>query len=487
MLPSPAEQPALCVDLDGTLVATDLLWESVIALLRCQPLALLSLPLWLLRGRAHLKRRIAERVALDPSTLPFRPEVVSHIARRREEGCRTILATASDELLARLVAEHLGVFDLVVASDGERNLKGVAKLEALQRVLGGAPFDYIGDSEADVPLWKAAASAFLVAPRPGLARRLETEGLRPQVLVERGGWKPFARAIRPQQWAKNVLVFVPLIMAHEVGNVGRVTRALVCFGSFCLCASGVYLVNDLLDLDSDRLHASKRNRPLAAGEVSIPVAAGAAVVLLAAGLAFAAARLSLASAGLLALYASLATAYSLKLKRMMVVDVLALAGLYTLRILTGGVAAEVRVSSWLLAFSMFFFLSLAFVKRYTELAGLPPEAAGLARGRGYSAIDIELIRVVGPTSGFVATLVFVLYISLSPDVVQHYPDASVLYFVCPVILYWLMRIWFLAQRRLISEDPVLFALKDRTSLIAGTLVVALFTLASYLRLPTLYH
>jgi 4-hydroxybenzoate polyprenyltransferase len=188
---------------------------------------------------------------------------------------------------------------------------------------------------------------------------------------------------------------------------------------------------------------------------------------------------------MLALYVVLTTAYSLKLKRKMVVDVLTLAGLYTLRILTGGIAAEVRVSSWLLAFSMFLFLSLAFVKRYTELAGLPPDAGGQARGRGYSAIDIELVRVVGPTSGYIATLVFVLYLSLSPDVARHYPDASLLYLVCPVMLYWITRIWFLAQRRQISEDPVLFALRDRLSLLAGAVIVVLFVLASYLRVPGL--
>lgn len=480
-----AETKVVCVDLDGTLIATDLLWESFLEMVRRNPFLALLAPVWALRGRAHLKRMIAQRSGLEPSTLPLRREVVAHIGRRRREGCRIILATASDERLANQVAVEVGLFDAVLASDGASNLKGAAKLERIRRELNGAAFEYVGDSTADLPLWKAAAGAVVVAAPPGTVRRLRAAGLEPEVLVQRPGWRPLLRAMRPHQWAKNLLVFAPVLLGHEYADLARMGRALACFAAFCLCASGVYVLNDLADLPSDRRHTTKRRRPIAAGELGIPLALLLGHALLAAGLSLGALLLPSTTALMLGLYVALTSAYSLWLKRKLLVDVLTLASLYTLRILAGGIAAGIGVSAWLLVFSMFLFLSLAFVKRYTELVVLPLGASTSPRGRGYYADDLDLVRVVGPTSGYLAAMVFVLYVHLSPDVARHYPDASLLYLVAPVILYWLTRIWFLAQRKQLMDDPVLFAVRDRLSLAAGALILALFVMASHLRLPGL--
>lgn len=293
-----------------------------------------------------------------------------------------------------------------------------------------------------------------------------------------GGWLAL-RALRPHQWAKNVLLFVPIVMSHELGNRQKLLATLAAFASFCLLASAVYVVNDLADREADRRHPSKRLRPIASGRLS--ARAGAAI---AAGAAAAALGLSLATlparvTGMLLLYALLTTVYSFWLKRKVMLDVLVLAALYTHRILTGGAAAGVAVSEWLLAFAIFLFLSLALAKRYTELSALPVGAEGPVRARGYWAEDLDLVRSLGPVAGMVAVLVLVLYVSLSPEVRHLYPRHEVLYFICPVVLYWITRIWFLAQRGQLDEDPVVFAIRDRISLLSGAVTLLIFVLASW--------
>jgi 4-hydroxybenzoate polyprenyltransferase/phosphoserine phosphatase len=477
------DAPVLCVDLDGTLVATDLLWETLIAMARTRPGDLLRVPSWLLRGRAHLKQRAARSAMPDAATLPYRPEVLALIEEKRAAGYRILLTTASDEAPARAVAASLGVFDGVVASDGRTNAKGGAKLRLLRESIGEGSFEYVGDSMADLPLLREASRGYLVAPGRSLSRAATAGGRPCETLCRRprSRTRSLWKELRPHQWAKNALVAVPLLAGHEIFNLSKLVATCSAFVAFCLCASGVYVLNDMLDLDADRRHPTKRRRPVAAGELSIPGATLLVVATLGAGLGGATAVLPAKAAALLLLYVLLATAYSLVLKRKMMVDVLTLAGLYTLRILVGGAAADIRVSSWLLAFSMFLFLSLALAKRYTELSALPAASSEKIRGRGYGPPDLDLLRSVGPTAGYIATLLVVLYINLSPDVARHYPDASALYLIVPVILYWIMRIWFLAQRQQLDEDPVVFALRDRHSLVAGALVLALFLVASHWR------
>lgn len=457
----------LCVDLDGTLIATDLLWESLIGMIRKRPMDAARLPFWLLEGRATLKRRIAERVALDVQTLPYRAEVIDFLKDEKTLGRRLVLATAADRRLAERVAAHLGLFDEVIATDDGRNLKGREKLAALQERFGASGFDYLGDSPADLPIWEGAREALLVRTSRDMERR--AAAVRPPSRVfegGRGGPKALFKALRPHQWAKNVLVFVALIAGHQIFQLDLLLRSGLAFLAFCFAASAVYILNDLLDLEADRRHPRKRKRPFASGAASIPAGIAMVVALLGATTALAA-LLPLQFVGLLVLYLLLTTAYSTYLKRKVMIDVICLAGLYTLRILAGGAATSIVISPWLAAFSMFLFLSLAFAKRYTELSA----SAGpldMIPGRGYLTSDIELIRSLGPTSGYLCVLVLCLYLN-SPDVRVHYQRPEILWLACPLLLYWISRVWVLANRRLLDDDPVVFALRDRVSRIVGVL------------------
>ncbi|WP_099092055.1 UbiA family prenyltransferase [Paludisphaera borealis] len=462
----------LCVDLDGTLIATDLLWESTFTLIRTRPMEAALMPIWLLKGRANLKARIGERVGVDARLLPYRAEVVDYLRGERARGRWLVLATAADRRLAEAVAEHLDVFDEVVASDDGRNLKGREKLAALQARFGAGGFDYLGDSRADLPIWEAANKALIVRTDRSIERRAAAV-CSPSLIFDGagGGPKALVKALRPHQWAKNVLVFVALIAAHQVFHLGPLLKCGMAFLAFSFTASAVYILNDLLDLESDRRHPRKRRRPFASGAASIPAGVGLIVALLGAATA-AAAFLPPSFIGLLILYLALTTAYSVYLKRKLMVDVLCLAGLYTLRILAGGAAASIVISPWLMAFSMFFFLSLAFAKRYTELTAAEGSLEKIP-GRGYWPMDLELIRSVGPTSGYLCVLVFCLYLN-SPDVRTHYGRPEVLWLSCPLLLYWISRIWFLAYREQLDDDPVAFALRDRISyLIGGAMMVVL--------------
>lgn len=470
---------ALYVDLDGTLVAGDLLWESLWAMVSDQPLAAWRLPFWLLRGRAGFKRELAERVFVDPSHLPYRREVLELVAAARRAGCRVVLTTASDERFARPVAEHLGLFDAVLASDGSSNLAGRAKLAAIEADAGPEGFEYAGNARVDVPIWARARRAWLVAPTRSASRAAERLATPKQVLTPDpppGRGRALLRALRPHQWVKNVLLFVPLLLAHQF-EPPRLLATVVAFLSFCACASGSYILNDLLDLQADRAHPRKRGRPFAAGALSIPAGIALAGALLVGAFGLSLAALPLPASGMLAVYAVLTTAYSLVLKRILLVDVLVLAGLYTHRVLAGAVAAQVAVSPWLLAFSLFIFLSLAFVKRYVELASVEArDESGPAR-RGYRVGDIGMVQTMGLSSGFLAVLVIGLYVS-SDDVRRLYAMPELLWGTCPVLLYWVGRIWFLAGRGSLPDDPVLFAATDRTSYAAGALVAAIAVLAS---------
>lgn len=463
----------LCVDLDGTLVATDLLWESLFAMIRKRPMDVVRLPFWLLGGRANLKRKIAERVTLAHQTLPYRTEVIDFLEDERARGRRLVLATAADRQLAEGVAEHLGLFDEVIASADGRNLKGPEKLAALRERFGAAGFDYLGDSSADLPIWEGAREILIVRTRPDIERRAAAIRAPSRVFEgRRGGAKALIRALRPHQWAKNILVFVALIAGHQLFRLDLLLRSGLAFLAFCFTASAVYVLNDLLDLEADRRHPRKRYRPFASGAASIPSGVVLIVGLLASAAA-ATAPLPLPFAGLLILYLLLTTAYSVVLKRKVMVDVICLATLYTLRILAGGTAVAIAVSPWLAAFSMFLFLSLAFAKRYTELSDADGSLQRIP-GRGYWGSDIELIRSMGPTSGYLCVLVLCLYLN-SPDVRIYYQRPEVLWLGCPLLLYWISRVWFLANRRQLDDDPVVFALRDRISrlvAIVGAIILA---------------
>lgn len=473
---------ALFVDLDGTLLKSDLLHEALLLSLRTPRAALRHCWTGCTRGRAALKQSLAESLTPDPRRLPLRAEVVQFLAERRAAGQKIVLATASDAQWARRIAEEVGLFDDVLASDGRRNLKGPAKLEAIAaycQTQGFAGFDYLGDSQADLPIWRAARHAYLAAPSPRTLKAVEQFRQPAAVLGQRPArLLAVLRVLRVRHWLKNLLVFVPLLVAHRLLDAAGILNACLAFLAFCACSSAVYIVNDLLDIEADRLHPQKRNRPFAAGDLPVLFGFPLAGLLLAAAFGIALA-LPWLFAAVLALYLLTSSAYSFWIKRLVLVDAFTLAGLYTLRLLAGGAATNILVSEWLMGFSVFFFLSLAFAKRYAELDRLAQENEKGASGRGYRVDDISLIEVIGPTCGCLAVLVFALYIH-SQEMKLLYSNKWPLWLICPLLLYWITRLWLMAKRRALTEDPVVYAVKDWVSLCAALLVLLLLALATVL-------
>ncbi len=459
---TPVEGP-LVVDLDGTLIRSDLLYESLFRLLSTRPGDAWRLPFWLARGRSTLKARIAERVTLEPATLPLVQEVIDLARSEKARGRRVCLATASTRALADIVAAHLGCFDDVLASDESLNLSGTRKAERLCQEYGDGQFDYVGDSRTDLAVWAHARRAIAVNCSRTTLHALRKRHPDAVCLAPRRTrlWD-YVRLVRVHQWVKNALLFLPMLMAHALApeKIGTLSLAFLAFSSV---ASSVYLINDLLDLTADRDHATKRRRPLASGAVPLLHAMVMAPVLLLFGGALAA-TISLPFLGILASYFAVTLAYSLILKRQAVVDVLVLAGLYTLRLIAGGIAARVPLSAWLLAFSMFLFLCLALVKRHTELHARVSAGRGDPRGRGYHLADMPILEALAGAAGYSAVVVLALYVN-SPVVTELYRRPEGLWFVCVLLLYWVSRVLLLMHRGEMNDDPVVFALKDRTSLI----------------------
>ena len=464
----------VCLDLDGTLIRTDLLLESALALLRRNPLYLLLFPWWLLHGRACLKHKVALRTSIDVATLPYDSRVLELLRNFRCRQ-RILLCTASDQILADAVAQHLGVFDEVMASDGSRNLSGHRKAEALVEAYGERGFDYAGNETRDLAIWKHARLAYVVNAGDGLAARVGRVSEVADVLPrKRAGLRVWLKALRLHQWLKNVLVFVPLLAAHQFLQPTAVAHAIAAFIIFGVCASGVYVLNDLLDLGADRAHPRKRKRPFASGRLSL--AAGLVVAPLLTIAAFVAAYLLDPHFALMLLgYYVLTLAYSLRLKRIAMLDVLVLAGLYTVRIIAGSAAIGTGLSFWLLAFSMFLFLSLALVKRYTEVAAQPGNGHEQIKGRGYAASDAGLLATLGGASGYLSVLVLALYIDSTASAAL-YRHPQWLWLMCPLLLYWISRVWIIAHRGAMHDDPVVFAVTDNVSravLVLGALVALL--------------
>lgn len=455
---APAQRP-LVLDLDNTLISTDLLLESVIALLRTRPIALFLLPFWFLHGMVRVKRELARRVVLDARVLPYRAEVLEYARAERNQGRAIVLATGSDERFAKQIAEHLQIFDFIFASDGVVNLCGKAKRDLLVRHFGEKGFDYIGDggglARADQPVYAAAHRASRVTR--GAAR-----GAKFAVLV---------RALRPTHWLKNVLVFVPIIAAQRINQLPLLFKSTLAFMALGCCASAGYLLNDLADLEADRRHPTKRMRPFASGD--LPLSYGLMLIPM---LLIPALLIAHQASNLLIIFAAvyfvMSTAYSLRLKRVAILDVLFLAGLYGMRIMAGSAATGIWSSYWLLAFSTFLFFSLALLKRYAELAVMKKVDGDAARARSYELSDAELLAMMGTASGYLSVLVLALYIA-SEKAVMFYSRRQLLWFVCPMLLYWISHVWLTAHRGRMPDDPVVFATRDRTSRILLLLMVVL--------------
>lgn len=456
-MPDPAPLP-LYVDMDGCLVKSDTLTESALLLLRRAPWKIITLLRWAGRGRAVLKRRLAETVELDPALLPYQSAFLQWLEVQQKTGRRLILATASDDAAARRTARYLGLFDEVIASDGVTNLKGWRKLEAIRSHAGG-PFAYAGNDVPDLPIWAAAAERIIVNPTAAVRPHIrELDGLRfedrPSAAVI--GF----RQLRVSQWLKNSLLFLPMLLAHRLQEPALYGRALLAFFAFSLTASAVYLLNDLFDLAADRLHPRKANRPLAAGDL-LPQRGALAVPLLLLAAAACAVWLPLRFSGWLGLYLLLNLGYSFRLKRVFLLDVLLLSLMYPLRILAGSAATGVPCSSWLIGFGAFFFLSLAFIKRFAEVRQLRESARGeQAAGRAYGVRHLAVLRTAGLCSAAGAVAVFALYV-LSEQIQTVYDRPAFFWGITLLLAGWLARVWHLALTGHLSDDPVAFALSDR--------------------------
>ncbi len=461
----PLPQP-LYVDLDGTLIATDLLHESLLKLLRVAPLALLQLPLWLARGKAVLKREVASRVDIDVTTLPYRAEVLALALNARAEGRRVVLATASDAKFARNVADHLGIFDNVIASDGQQNLGGAKKLEAIKTDAGGRPFTYVGDGSVDLRIWREAKSAVVVGSSNMLAWRAgRLTTVEARIEATHVAPKRYLYGLRVHQWLKNVLIFLPLMPVLHQLDRGLVLNAVIAFIAFGLMASSIYVLNDLLDLESDRRHKRKRLRPFASGEISATHGGVMALALCAMSLVLSVACLPAPFVGVLLFYMALTTAYSFSFKRRGLVDVFALAALYTVRVGAGAAATGLPLSYWILSFSLFTFLSLALAKRYVELTGTPEEVVQMKRDRGYHPVDIPFVLCAGIAAGQMSALLLSLYFQ-DQQMSDRYAHPFYLWALIPVFLFWIMRIWLKAIRGALHDDPVVFAARDWVSRLA---------------------
>jgi 4-hydroxybenzoate polyprenyltransferase/phosphoserine phosphatase len=474
--PAKAPSPVLCVDLDGTLIRGNVLWECVLLLVKTRPFALFLLPFWLLSGRAAFKRQLASKIKLNPASLTYRQQVIDLLRQEKAAGRRIALATAADRELAESISSHLGLFDEVHASDGQLNLKGANKAAFLTQRFAETGYDYVGDSAADVEVWRYARAAYVVGTETRAGQAAAVTTLAATILEPRPTFRAslqtWVNALRGHHWAKNLLLFLPLALSHNLA-AEPIFRTLLGFVLYGCCASGLYILNDLLDLHSDREHPWKKERPFAAGAISIPEGLLASLTLLSAALGlgfFFDVQFGLALTG----YAALTMLYSLYLKKIALLDVFVLSSFYSFRILAGALISSTPLSQWFLAFSMFFFLSLAMAKRYSELLHASDLVSAGRSGRSYRTGDGELLLSLGVGSSFSAVVILSLYVH-SQDVLLLYSSPEFLFLLCPVVLYWLSRNWLLAQRGELKEDPVTLAIRDPVSYgvaLASAVVIA---------------
>jgi 4-hydroxybenzoate polyprenyltransferase/phosphoserine phosphatase len=464
----PTFDPALlplCVDLDGTLLTIDTLQEAAVAACLRDPLTVLALPGWLARGKARLKAELAQLWAFDPAQLPYNLVFLAYLQEQKARGRRLVLATAADRRIAQKIADHLGLFDEVIASDGVHNLSGAAKAAALVERFGAKAFVYAGNGRADLPVWREAVAAVVVNATGGIEREAAASGPVEHIFArETSLVRGLIRALRPYQWVKNLLVFVPLVCAVAYLDIGGWEAALATFAAFCCVASAIYLLNDICDLAADRAHPRKSRRPFASGAVPISWGLALAPLLFALGGVF---GWEGGAPRDLAIYAILSLAYNVKLKEMPLVDIFVLAGLYTVRLFGGGEASGYPVSLWLLGFSSFLFLSLALIKRVSELRRVslqqrPASEKLAAARRGYMTHDIALLEIMGIAASFTSALVLTLYVQ-SDTASNSYLHPKMLWGVVPLMLFWQCRLWLSTTRNYMHDDPIVYAARDWVS------------------------
>lgn len=448
----------LIVDVNGTLIKTDLLYEAALRMIARLPLQSWRILVWLAKGKAALKTSLADCGDPGTATMPLREEVIAVIKAARSANRPVYLASVSDRRYVEKLALRVGGIKGVFATDAT-NLAGSTKAQQLEAEFGAERFDYIGDADVDFAVWRKARKVLAVTHGKGLETRVlkafpDAEIIaRPRLRADE-----WLKALRPHQWAKNLLVFLPMVAGHQFTAIAS---SIVAFACFCLAASSAYLINDLLDLPGDRDHPRKRFRPFAAG--SIPLVHGIIVAGLLLIVAFAlAATLPQDFLVMLALYVVSTLAYSLYLKRKVLIDVVVLGGLYTVRVLAGVAATGAAQSPWLLMFCLFLFLSLAIVKRCSELTAYKAAGKDAASGRGYYVKDLRVLLPLGTAAGYEAVFVFTLYLS-SPEVRVLYAHPTRLWLICPLLIYWISRVFIIANRAALHDDPVVFAIRDRVS------------------------
>ncbi len=466
----------LIVDLDGCLIRSDLLYETAFAYLSANPLRLFPLLQWLWRGRAYLKRRLAEAAGLDLQLIPVNEAVADYARAAKADGRAVYLATGSDELLARKIGTRFDFLDGVIASDGTCNLKGRRKGAELQRRFPQG-FDYVGDCHDDLHIWKQARKVVVVEPDSALRQSVDALG-KPTETLERDTpqWSALLKAARLHQWAKNTLVFVPALLSGQIVRPEILGACLVTFVALGLVACGTYLLNDLLDLSHDRRHPTKRNRPLASGHLPMLTAVTVIPLLIGTGLALGAAVGVAVFASLLA-YLALTLAYSLRIKKVPIFDTITLAGLFTLRLMLGIAAAAVFISPWLLVFSMFLFTSLCLAKRCAEIQSIQNTGASALSGRGYLVSDAPFVLALGLATGTGSILIMVLYLIFDAFNRSFYADPHWLWTIPVVLFLWVTHIWLVGHRGKLDDDPVAYAIKDRQSIILGSIAAGGFALA----------
>lgn len=463
MLDNEGRQCVVCVDLDGTLLATDTLHECLLRLVRRRPLLLLKLPGWLMQGKAYFKAQVAEATKEHLGPLPYQDDVVAYIRERASANEEIILATAANQSIADQIAEECGCFSHVLASDETTNLIGEKKLAAIRKQVGERDFVYLGDNSVDIPIWRKAREAIVVGGSPALIKKASFQAPAKQLRSLQGSrMADWRKQLRVHQWSKNALLAVPLVLSHQYTSLPAVLICLLTILLFSLCASAVYIINDLLDLPDDRRHPTKCNRPLARGAISIKSAAIVALGLLLFAMAFSLALVSPLFTIMLAGYVVFNLVYSFFLKRVPVLDIVILAGFYTYRVLIGAVAIDVAISFWLLAFSLFFFLNLAIIKRYADLLQTNEAGKTDLLGRSYTTEDIGFFQAIASATSCVSVLILMLYLQ-SDEVKEIYRHPQVLWLVSPVIMYWMIRVLLIASRGKMPDDPILFALRDRVS------------------------
>lgn len=453
--------PVLVVDLDGTLLRSDMLHETFWSAASRDWRNALSSIGKLAHGRLALKMFLADRAEVEVAALPYEQAVIDLILQHREAGGKTALVSATEQSHVRRIAKHLGLFDEAHGSHSQTNLKGLAKRTFLEHQYGDRGFIYVGDSKDDLEVWNGAKEIITVNASRSVKVRAERIGHPVQHITRSlNGADGLLRTLRPHQWLKNILIFVPILASHQFG-VTAIAKGVMAFVGFCLIASSVYVLNDLLDLSSDRTHPRKRNRPFASGTLSPAMGIRILPILLVAGMTVALYTGWLFTL-VMALYFILTCAYSFRLKRKIGADICALAILYAMRIVAGGVATGITISPWLFAFSLFFFFAMAAMKRQAELVDMARLDRLSAAGRGWIVQDLGVLNGAVLASGYLSVLVLALYVN-SDQVQLLYSYPSALFGDCIIIFYWITRAEILTNRGKMHDDPIVFAMTDRVS------------------------